>query len=53
MDIVTENDIEKKMLMCYVCNKPLEVGDRYETIKTNRKSKIVVHTDCICKKGEK
>ena len=50
--IVTENDIEKKMLICYVCNKLLEVGDRYEKITTHSKKKIVIHTDCICRKGE-
>ena len=50
--IVTEKDIEKKVLICYVCDKPLEVGDRYETIKTKRKSKLIIHTDCICGKGE-
>ena len=50
--IVTENDIEKKMFICYVCGKLLKVGDSYEKITTYSKKKIVVHTDCICGKGE-
>ena len=50
--IVTENDIEEKMLICYTCNKPLNVGDRYEKITTYSKKEIVVHTDCIYGKGE-
>lgn len=45
--IVTEKDLEKKTLMCHICNKPLEVGDRYEEITTHSKRKIVIHTDCI------
>lgn len=45
--IVTEKDLEKKVLTCYVCNKPLEVGESYEKITTHSKKKIIVHTDCI------
>ena len=48
--IVSEKDIEKKVLTCYVCDKMLEVGQSYEMITTNSKKEIVVHTDCI-KKG--
>lgn len=47
--IVEEND-KNKNSNCYVCNKPLKVGQLYEIIVTQRKSEIVVHTDCI-KKG--
>ena len=45
--IATEKDIEKKVLICYICNKSLEVGNRYEKITTHGKKKIVIHTDCI------
>lgn len=47
--IVSEKDIKGKILICYNCDKPLEVGDRFEKVTTKRKSEIVVHTDCIRK----
>ena len=47
--IVTEKELEKKLLICYCCNKPLETGQSYEKITTHSKKKIVVHTDCIGK----
>jgi hypothetical protein len=52
--IVNENDLKKySMIICYVCGKPMEVGQSYEKITTHSNAEIVVHTDCICRKGEK
>ena len=50
--IVTEKDIEKKMLICYACDNPLEIGQSYEMITTHSKTEITVHTDCIKKRCE-
>ena len=49
--IVTKEDSEKYSC-CYVCDKPLLVGQSYEKVTTHSKRKIVVHTDCIRKGGE-
>ena len=46
---VTKKD---NVMLCCVCNKPLSVGDTYEKITTSRGSELIVHTDCICEKGE-
>lgn len=45
--IVTDLDLLKEPMICYSCNNPMEVGQKYERIVTNRKSEIIVHTDCI------
>jgi hypothetical protein len=50
--IVTEKDLEKHPMICYSCDKLIEVGQKYEKITTHSKQKILVHTDCICGKGE-
>lgn len=52
--IVNKEDLKKySMIICYICAKPMEVGQSYEKITTHSKQKIVVHTDCICRKGVK
>jgi RNase P subunit RPR2 len=49
--IATEEGLKDKLVYCYVCNKPLKVGQSYEKITTHSNNEIVVHTDCICGKG--
>lgn len=44
---VTEKDLYNESMICYSCNKQMEIGQSYERIVTNRKSEIIVHTDCI------
>ena len=52
--VVAESDLENptKLLgkICNLCDKPFEVGQSYEKITTKRKSKLLIHTECI-KKG--
>jgi len=52
--IVLKDDLddEKKLKykVCNLCGKPFEVGQSYEKITTHRKSKLIIHTECI-KKG--
>jgi hypothetical protein len=47
--IVTKEDLENKFMNCYVCSELLEEGQSYEKITTQRKTEIVVHTNCIGK----
>lgn len=51
--IVTENDVSEKgkltYKLCDVCNKSFKAGQSYEMITTNRKSELIIHTDCIGK----
>ena len=49
----TEKEVDKCLLVCYCCNKVITAGQSYEKITTHSKRKIVVHTDCICEKGDK
>jgi len=54
--IVTEKDVSEKgklkYKVCNICNKGFEAGQRYEKITTHSHSKLIIHTDCICGKGE-
>jgi hypothetical protein len=48
--IVKEDDLENNKLSkkyCDLCDKPFEVGQSYEKITTHRKSKLIIHTECI------
>jgi len=52
--IVTEDDLNKNKLSqkyCDVCGKDFKVSESYEKITTHRKSKLMIHTDCIMKVG--
>lgn len=52
--IVTEEDLNSdkglKDKICSLCSKEFQVGESFEKIMTHRKSKLILHTDCI-KKG--
>jgi hypothetical protein len=49
--IVDEKVLEKlKYTYCNLCGRPFELGQSHEKITTHRKSKLIVHTDCV-KKG--
>lgn len=54
--IVSEDDLintsKLQYKKCHICDKEFQIGQSYEKITTHRKSKLVVHTDCICRKGE-
>jgi len=47
--IATEKDAIYNQMICHVCGKYIEVGQSYEIIVTQRKSELIVHTDCIMK----
>lgn len=53
--IVTEDDLintsKLQYKKCYICDNGFETGQSYEKITTHRKSKLIVHTDCIKKGG--
>jgi len=52
--IVLKDDLDDKKKLkykvCSLCGKPFVIGESYEKITTKRKSKLIIHTDCI-KKG--
>ena len=52
--IVLEDDLddERKLKdkVCSLCGKSFVIGESYEKIVTRRKSKLVIHTECV-KKG--
>lgn len=51
--IVTEKDVSEKgkleHKLCDICNKEFKTGQSYEMITTHRKSKLIIHTNCIGK----
>lgn len=47
---VTKKD---NVMVCHICGKPLSTGDTYERVTTQRGSELIIHTDCICRKGGK
>jgi len=53
MAIITKRHKAVVKRKCDICEQPFVLGQSFERITTHSHRELIIHTECICGKGEK